>query len=40
MAVLEGQGFMKLFGPGTTDAIAEYIKEEIARRWAAEGAEA
>ncbi len=41
MAALEGQGFAKLFGPGTnTDAIAEYIKEEIARRWAAEGAEA
>jgi methylmalonyl-CoA mutase C-terminal domain/subunit len=41
MAALEGQGFAKLFGPGTnTDSIAEYIKEEVARRWAEEGAEA
>ncbi|MBL6721171.1 MAG: cobalamin B12-binding domain-containing protein [Planctomycetes bacterium] len=41
MAALEGQGFAKLFGPGTnTDSIAEYIKEEVARRWAEEGSEA
>lgn len=41
MQALEEQGFAKLFGPGTnTDQIAEYIKEEIQRRWAAEGAQA
>ncbi|MBL8860107.1 MAG: cobalamin B12-binding domain-containing protein [Planctomycetes bacterium] len=35
MEKLESQGFAKLFGPGTrTDAIAEYIKTEMKRRWA------
>lgn len=35
MENLERQGFAKLFGPGTrTDAIADYIKSEMARRWA------
>ena len=39
MAKLEKAGYAKLFGPGTTtDSIATYIKEEMARRWAAEGA--
>ena len=40
MQRLEEGGFTKLFGPGTnTDDIAEYIQQEMARRWAAEGAE-
>ena len=35
---LESQGFAKLFGPGTnTEAIATYVKEEMARRRAATG---
>jgi methylmalonyl-CoA mutase C-terminal domain/subunit len=35
MEKLESQGFAKLFGPGTrTDAIADYIQTEMARRWA------
>lgn len=35
MEKLESQGFAKLFGPGTrTDAIAEYIENEMQRRWA------
>jgi methylmalonyl-CoA mutase C-terminal domain/subunit len=35
MEKLEAQGFAKLFGPGTrTDAIADYIQTEMARRWA------
>ena len=35
MEKLESQGFAKLFGPGTrTDAIADYIRDEMARRWA------
>ena len=39
MAKLEKAGYAKLFGPGTTtDSIATYIQEEMARRWAAEGA--
>jgi methylmalonyl-CoA mutase C-terminal domain/subunit len=39
MTKLEQAGYAKLFGPGTTtDTIANYIKEEMARRWAAEGA--
>ena len=39
MQKLEKVGYAKLFGPGTTtDSIATYIQEEMARRWAAEGA--
>lgn len=39
MEKLEGQGFAKLFGPGThTEAIVKYIQDEMQRRWAAEGA--
>jgi len=35
MERLEKAGYAKLFGPGTrTDEIAEYIKAEMARRWA------
>jgi methylmalonyl-CoA mutase C-terminal domain/subunit len=35
MEKLESQGFAKLFGPGTrTDAIADYIQNEMQRRWA------
>jgi methylmalonyl-CoA mutase C-terminal domain/subunit len=35
MEKLESQGFAKLFGPGTrTDAIADYIQNEMKRRWA------
>ena len=35
MERLEKSGYAKLFGPGTrTDDIAEYIKAEMARRWA------
>ena len=41
MRTLEGAGYTKLFGPGTnTDDIAEYIQSEMARRWAAEEADA
>ena len=37
---LEGQGFAKLFGPGTkTDDIADFIEREMADRWAEEGAD-
>jgi methylmalonyl-CoA mutase C-terminal domain/subunit len=37
---LESKGYTKLFGPGTpTDEIAGWIKDEIERRWASEGAE-
>jgi methylmalonyl-CoA mutase C-terminal domain/subunit len=37
---LEANGYTKLFGPGTrTEEIASWIKEEIERRWASEGAE-
>ena len=37
---LETKGYTKLFGPGTpTEEIARWIKEEIERRWASEGAE-
>ncbi|MFT5049668.1 MAG: methylmalonyl-CoA mutase C-terminal domain/subunit [Chlamydiales bacterium] len=37
---LEQEGFAKLFGPGTrTDDIAEYIKTEMQKRWAQEGAD-
>lgn len=40
MEKLENMGFAKLFGPGTpTDEIASWIKEEMAKRWAAEGAD-
>jgi methylmalonyl-CoA mutase C-terminal domain/subunit len=39
MTKLEKVGYAKLFGPGTTtDSIAKYIQEEMARRWAAEEA--
>jgi methylmalonyl-CoA mutase C-terminal domain/subunit len=39
MEKLEKLGYARLFGPGTTtDSIAEYIKTEVAKRWAAEGA--
>ena len=39
MKQLEKVGYAKLFGPGTTtDSIAEYIRTEMARRWAAEEA--
>ena len=38
MAALEGQGFAKLFGPGTnTEEIAAWIQAEMERRFAAEG---
>ncbi|MCP3916535.1 MAG: cobalamin B12-binding domain-containing protein [bacterium] len=38
---LEGDGFTKLFGPGTnTDSIAEFIQTEMQQRWAKEGADA
>ncbi len=41
MSELEQGGFTKLFGPGThTDDIANFIKEEMNKRWADEGAEA
>ena len=40
IAHLEGEGFAKLFGPGTkTDDIAEYIKTQMEARWAREGAD-
>jgi methylmalonyl-CoA mutase C-terminal domain/subunit len=39
MSELEQDGFTKLFGPGTrTDDIANFIKEEMKKRWANEGA--
>ena len=39
MTKLEQVGYAKLFGPGTTtDSIAKYIREEMARRWTEEGA--
>ncbi|MFT4648040.1 MAG: methylmalonyl-CoA mutase C-terminal domain/subunit [Planctomycetota bacterium] len=39
MSDLEQDGFTKLFGPGTrTDDIANFIKEEMKKRWANEGA--
>jgi len=35
---LEAQGFAKLFGPGTnTEDIANYVKEEMQRRWTTAG---
>ena len=38
MAALEGDGFAKLFGPGThTDEIAEWIENEMTKRFAEEG---
>ncbi len=41
MAKLEEDGFAKLFGPGTrTDAIVKWIREEMERREASEGASA
>lgn len=40
MQTLEQEGYTKLFGPGTnTDEIAEFIKAEMAKRWAKEGAD-
>lgn len=40
MKELEGMGYAKLFGPGTgTNEIAIWIKQEMAKRWAAEGAD-
>ena len=39
MTRLEKVGYARLFGPGTTtDSIAKYIQDEMARRWAAAGA--
>ena len=39
MAALEGDGYAKLFGPGTsTEDIAAWIRTEMERRWAAEAA--
>jgi len=39
IAALEGDGYSKLFGPGTsTEDIATWIRTEMQRRWAAEGA--
>ena len=39
MKSLEGQGFAKLFGPGTnTEDIARYIQSEMERRWKLEEA--
>ena len=41
MRKLEEDGFAKLFGPGTnTEAIADYIEEEMQKRWTKEGADA
>ncbi|MBL4769779.1 MAG: cobalamin B12-binding domain-containing protein [Planctomycetes bacterium] len=38
MEELEKGGFTKLFGPGThTDDIANFIKDEMQKRWANEG---
>lgn len=40
MDKLKAEGFQGLFGPGTnTDEIAEWIKQEMERRFAAEGDE-
>ncbi len=40
MQELESAGFTKLFGPGSnTSDIADYIKQEMERRWAAEEVE-
>ena len=40
MAALEKVGYTKLFGPGTpTEDIANWIKAEMAKRWAREGAQ-
>jgi len=39
MAALEGDGFSKLFGPGTpTEDIANWIQGAVEARWAKEGA--
>lgn len=39
MQALEGDGYSKLFGPGTpTDAIVEWIQGTMAQRWETEGA--
>jgi len=39
MQALEGDGYSKLFGPGTpTDAIVGWIQDTMARRWETEGA--
>ncbi len=41
MVALEGQGFAKLFGPGTsTEDIATWIRAEMEKRLAAEGGQA
>jgi methylmalonyl-CoA mutase C-terminal domain/subunit len=38
MTALEGDGYAKLFGPGTnTDEIAEWIGDEMTKRFAEEG---
>ncbi len=40
MRELESLGYAKLFGPGTaTKDIANWIKDAMAKRWAAEGAD-
>jgi methylmalonyl-CoA mutase C-terminal domain/subunit len=40
IAALEAKGYAKLFGPGThTEEIAKWIKAEMERRWASEGAQ-
>jgi methylmalonyl-CoA mutase C-terminal domain/subunit len=40
MSELETEGYAKLFGPGTsTEEIAQWIRTEMERRWAAEAAE-
>ena len=40
MRKLESEGFAKLFGPGAkTDDIANYITDEMSKRWANEGAD-
>ena len=40
MNMLEGDGFAKLFGPGTpTQEIAAWIQAEMEKRWEQEGAE-
>lgn len=40
MEQLQKDGFTRLFGPGTRTAdIADWIREEMEKRWAAEGAE-
>ena len=41
IAALEAKGYAKLFGPGThTEEIAKWIKAEMERRWASDGAQA